>query len=308
MRKSHTRVRPFPPDPELIARIFYTKFVLLLLVIITSLGLLLTRSWLSIVAPLELFAVFLAFWYSDQISMFAWGANEVSPAQAPEIHAIVDRLVEKAGIPKPKIAVSDRGIPNAFASGRNFEHSVVCVTRGLQNCINPAEMEAILSHEIAHLMHRDVAVTAFASVASVFSGLFLQASIFSALGYHPKDTKESRKARQSLVFLATTVYITTLLVVRVLSRYRELAADRGGSLLTRRPAHLISALTKMEIANATGTEREVLAGRMSNSLLIVPLAPRKRHRFQDLLSTHPSLEIRVLRLKRLETEILEGLI
>jgi len=306
MRRSPANVRPFPPDPELVARIFLTKIILLLLVIVTSLGLLLTRSWLSLAAPLELFAVFLVFWYSDQISMFTWGASEVSAAQAPEIHSFVDRLVESAGIPKPKIAISDRSVPNAFATGRNLENSVVCVTRGLQNCISPAEMEAILSHEVAHLMHRDVAVTAFASVASVLSGLFLQASIFSALGYHPNDTKESRKARESLVFLAMTVYITTLLAVKALSRYRELAADRGGALLTRKPSHLISALTKMEIASAAGSKREVLAGQMSNSLLIVPLLPKKVNRIQHLLSTHPPLEERVQNLRALEAQILAG--
>jgi heat shock protein HtpX len=308
MMEGQSRNRFVGEDPQLAARILLTKAILIVLLAITSLGLLLSRSWLSLLAPLELIGAFMAYWYSDRISMFTWGASEVTAAQAPEIHGIVNKLIESANIPKPKIAISDRDIPNAFASGRNLDNSVVCVTRGLQNCINPAEMEAILSHEIAHLMHRDVAVTAFAAIASIMSGLFLQAAMFSAADSHPNETKESRRARESLVFLAFTVYITTLLTVKALSRYRELAADRGGALLTRKPDHLISALTKIEIASLSGSKREVQAGQMSNTLLIVPLMPKKRRRLQELFSTHPSLEIRVENLRKLEAQMLAGVI
>ena len=182
-------------------------------------------------------------WYfSDKIAMKAMRAREVTPEQAPELHGVVDRLCALADMEKPRVAVADTDIPNAFATGRSPKHSVVCVTTGLLRRLDGDEVEGVIGHELAHVAHRDVSVMTVAATLGVIAGLIMRWGLFFGGG--------GRDRNNALVFLVVwvasiAVYLLSFLLVRALSRYRELSADRAAAYLTSRPSALASALTKI---------------------------------------------------------------
>ena len=191
------------------------------------------------------FAVGLLFaqWYfSDSIALHSMGAREVTPEQAPQLHGIVDRLCAMAEMPKPRVAIADVDMPNAFATGRSPNRSVVCVTTGLLRRLDEQELEGVLSHELSHVAHRDVLVMTIASVAGVAAGFLTRMALWGGVG-----RRDSNTALVSLAIIAVSVlvYAVSFVLTRMLSRYRELSADRAGALLTGRPTALASALQKV---------------------------------------------------------------
>src|SRR5580704_4863257 len=186
--------------------------------------------------------------YSDKIALAAAGAREVTPQEAPQLHAIVDRLCALADMDKPRVAIAPAAMPNAFATGRNSKHSVLCVTQGLLGRLDNDELEGVLAHELSHVAHKDVQVMTYASLLAIVAGLLVRFAFYSEIfGGGRRGGNDGNAALLiPLIMLASAVvYAISFLLIRLLSRYRELAADRSGALLTQNPSALISALTKV---------------------------------------------------------------
>jgi heat shock protein HtpX len=237
------------------------------------------------------------YFFSHKLAMWGMGAKEVSPAQAPELHAMVERLAAGAGIPKPKVAISKMQIPNAFATGRNPKNAVVAVTEGLMQRLEPHEVEAVLSHEIYHVVNRDVAVMTLASFFAMVAFFAMRMFFFTGLFGGGDGDDEGGGSIWMVYLVSMLVYLVSQILILALGRYRELAADRGGANLTRKPRDLASALTKIarDVEQApAGHKRQV---ERMNAFFIVPTSVR------EIFSTHPSLERRLEQLERIEQEL-----
>jgi len=261
----------------------------------------LTGGGFCLIAIIELLLLFFQFWYSDKIAMFGMGATEVTALEAPQLHAMIDKLCHLAEMPKPRIAIADTDVPNAFASGRNSNAAVIIVTRGLQNTVTDEELFAVLSHETAHIAHRDVAVMSLASSVLVIAGLFTQASFWNSVTRRNKKSSNSG----SSVFFAVFVYVVGLLLIKALSRCRELSADRTGAVLIHDPKSLASALTKICGAIEATPQHELRTAETFSALLFSPALGRqsKGKSYAHLLSTHPTLEERLQQLREIEVEL-----
>jgi len=250
--------------------------------------------------------------YSDKIALSTAGAYEVSPQQAPELHGMVDRICALADMPKPRVAVADTPIPNAFATGRNSKNAVLCVTTGLLKRLNPEEQEAVLAHEMSHVAHRDVMVMTVASFLAIIAGLMMRFAFYSELfggggrrrGGNDQNTIPVMLA---IMLVSVIVYVISFLLIRLLSRYRELAADRSGALLTGQPSALASALTKVSDSMARIPTQDLRQAEALNAFFFVPaLARNHGHQgtgLSTLLSTHPSLEKRLEQLAKISREL-----
>lgn len=245
---------------------------------------------------------------SDKLVLMTMRAKEVSPSEAPKLHAMVERLAIMGGIPKPRIAISELPIPNAFATGRSPKHSVVAVTTGLMNRLTDSELEAVLAHELTHIKNRDVTVITIASffsmVAAMIVNNFLWIFLFSGGGR--RDGRDSGGQALILIyFVSLLVYVVSFLLIRALSRYRELAADRGGAILTGAPSNLASALIKISDSVRSGIyripEQDLRRTESANAFFIIPAI--KGEALAELFSTHPSLEVRLERLRRMQQEM-----
>jgi heat shock protein HtpX len=292
------------PDRELERRMFQTCLAIAATGAIVVV--LLIQSGIGVLGIIFfLIPIFLAYWFSAEIAMFALGANEVSPFEAPQLHAIVDKLVFFADMPKPRIAVADTSLLNAFASGRSSKVAVVCVTSGLQNSLNEDELAAVLSHELAHVAHRDVGVMALAGAVGALAGLLTRVSLWNVMAPRA-ESQDSRHKGSEVAVLGLSMALTSISVMLALalSRYREFAADRTGSLITGEPRHLISALEKVHQRSASPPSNSIPLSSSYEALFILPaqsasLSQRKVDRF----STHPSLESRIERLRLLERQL-----
>jgi len=242
-------------------------------------------------------------WYfSDTVAMRAMRAREVTPEEDPELHGIVDRLCALADTPKPRVAVADLGLPNAFATGRSPKRAVVCVTTGIRRMLTPEELEAVLAHELSHVAHRDVLVMTIASSAGIVAGMLGRSVQFGGFGL----ARRGKDAGGAIGFVAVllislVVYAISFLLLRLLSRYRELCADRSGAYLTQKPAALASALQKITGEIAATPQRDLRASQAMNAFFIAPAVSGISLR--SLTATHPSLEQRLDQLARIATEL-----
>lgn len=240
------------------------------------------------------------YFFSHRLAMWGMGAKLVSPEEAPELHAMVERLAAGAGIPKPKVAISKLPIPNAFATGRSPRHAVVAVTKGLLERLEPHEVEAVLGHEIYHVVNRDVAVMTLASFFAMVAFFMMRMFFFTGL-FGGGDDEDSGGGSIWLVYLVSMlVYFVSQILILALGRYRELAADRGGAHLTRRPKDLANALVKISgdmQRTPPGTKRQI---ERMNAFFIVPTS------ISELFSSHPSLERRIDQLERISRELGEA--
>jgi heat shock protein HtpX len=240
-------------------------------------------------------------WYfSDSLALRGMRAQLVTPEQAPELHALVDRLCALADMKKPRVAIAMSDVPNAFATGRSQDRAVVCVTTGIMKRLDERELEAVLSHELSHVAHRDVTVMTIASTVGVLAGFMIRSALWSNVG-------RGRDQNSAIIFLAFTligvvVYAVSFLLTRVLSRYRELAADRAGAILTGQPAALASALTKISGSMAAIPNRDLRAAEPYNAFFIVPAFTGGRD-LAALFSTHPPLERRLGQLAKISAEL-----
>jgi heat shock protein HtpX len=239
-------------------------------------------------------------YYSDTLAMKGMRAREVSPAEAPELHALVDRLCALADMKKPRVAVSVSDVPNAFATGRSEDRAVVAVTTGLMKRLDEREMEAVLSHELSHVAHRDVTVMTVASAVGVLAGFMIRSAMWSSMG-----RRDQNGVPVVLLFMliGIVVYAVSFFLTRVLSRYRELAADRAGAIMTGQPAALASALTKISGSMARIPERDLRAAEPYNAFFIFPAFTSKGVDLASLFSTHPPLEKRLDQLAKISAEL-----
>lgn len=299
----------YPADRGLAARMLLTMFLLGLLYVAFIAVLIALRIPAILIILIAGGFLFFQYFYSDKIALFAMRAREVSPQEAPELHAIVERLCALADMPKPRVAIADNDLPNAFATGRNQKNAVVCVTTGIMRRLDPPELEAVLSHELSHVAHRDVAVMTIASFLGLLAGFVVRSALYAGAwgggfgGGYRRDDRDNTGAVILLVVLASAiVYALSFLLTRALSRYRELSADRSGAILIGRPSLLASALTKVTGAMGRIPTRDLRAAEPLNAFFFAP-ALSAGFSFSSLFATHPSLERRLEQLAKLEAEM-----
>ncbi len=254
-------------------------------------------------------SAFISLFYSDKIALAAAGAREVSPQQAPELHGVVDRLCALADMDKPRIAIAPTRLPNAFATGRNSKNSVLCVTEGLLygSGLTADELEGVLAHELSHVAHKDVQVMTYASLLAIVAGLLVRFAFYSELfgGGRRMGNNNSQAAMLiPLIMLASAVvYAISFLLIRMLSRYRELAADRSGALLTQNPSALINALTKVSQGMNRIPTQDLRAAEPLNAFYFAPAVKLGGRSLSNVFSTHPSLEKRIEQLNKIQLEL-----
>ena len=290
----------FIKDVGLTVRMTTVMFLLgaLLVALVVTLIYLFPSLWLIIGLGGIGFA-FYQWWSSDKVAMRAMRAYEVSPEEMPELHGIVDRLCALAEMPKPRVGISELDIPNAFATGRSPDRAVVCVTTGIMGKLTPEELEGVLAHELSHVAHRDVLVMTVASSAGILAGMATRGAQFGALSR--RDNSGGAPAYLIAIAVSLIVYAVSFFLLRLLSRYRELCADRAGAYLTMKPAALASALQKITGEIATIPQKDLRANNAMNAFFIAPAISGAS--LKTLTSTHPSLEQRLEQLARIQAEL-----
>ena len=268
-------------------------------------------------AAIVLFAIVLgggaaigSLFYSDKIALRTAGAREVTPQEAPQLHGIVDRLCALADMPKPRVAIADTDMPNAFATGRNADHAVLCVTTGLMRRLTPEELEGVIAHEMSHVAHKDVQVMTIASFLAVIAALLIRIAFYGELfgGGRGRGGNNQNAGLIMLALMAVSivVYAVSFLLIRMLSRYRELSADRSGALLTGQPSALKSALVKVTGRIAQIPTRDLRTAQPLNAFFFAPamhLSARDGGRLSQIFSTHPSLDRRLAELDKVQQQL-----
>jgi heat shock protein HtpX len=295
----------FRPDRQLNVRMLVTMVLLVLVYVAFIAALIVLIKSVVVVVLIAGGLLFAQFWFSDRIALYAMRARSVTPEEAPHLHGIIDRLCATANMPKPHVAVADTELPNAFATGRSTDRAVLCVTTGLTHRLDTDELEGVLAHELSHVAHRDVVVMTVASFLGVVAGLITRFAYYSTLfggGRRDRDGQEVFLLILLVMAVSAAVYAISFLLIRALSRYRELAADRAGAILTGQPSALASALTKVSGGIAAIPTRDLRAAEAFNAFFFAPaLAPGLS--LTSLMSTHPTLEQRLDQLAELSTEL-----
>jgi heat shock protein HtpX len=271
----------------------YVAFVVILLA--AGAG---TTVMLVVVGLMVLAQLFL----SDKIALAAMGAREVSPEQAPGLHAMIERLCIQADLPKPKVAVADTPVPNAFALGRSQKSATVCATTGIMNTLSPAELEGVMAHELTHVKNRDVLVMTIASFFASVAAMITQFGFFFGGGM--SDDEDGGPGFLVVLLVSFAVYILSFFLMLALSRYREFSADRGAALTTGRPSALASALIKLSDRMEQVPQQDLRAAGEMNAFFIVPTSVKGT--LQTIFSTHPPMEKRIERLEGLERQLQAG--
>src|SRR5580692_8724829 len=257
---------------------------------------------------------FSGYYWSDKIALNTARARLVTPQQAPQLHGIIDRICALADMPKPRVAISPVSMPNAFATGRSSKVAVVCVTEGLLQRLDDKELEGVLAHEMSHVAHKDVAVMTIASFLGIVAALLVRFAFYSELfGGGGRGRGGGRGGNNQgglpimLVVLAVgvVVYAVSFLLIRLLSRYRELSADRSGALLTGQPSKLASALVKVTGDMAAIPTKDLRAAEPLNAFYFAPALATKAGQMSlsTLFSTHPPLEKRLAQLDKISKQL-----
>jgi len=246
----------------------------------------------------------LQFFTSDKIALFSMGARAVGPNDSPQahrLHAIIERLCIQANLPKPRVAIAETPMPNAFAIGRSPKTATVCATTGILDLLSDAELEGVLGHELTHVQNRDVLVMTIASFFASIAAFITQMGFWFG-GAFGGDDNDSGPAFIVVILVSAAVYVVSWLLLQALSRYREFAADRGSAILTGRPSALISALMKISGTMDRIPQRDLRAasGELAAFYIFPPKAKRS---ISSLFSTHPPLEARIAALQRLEAQL-----
>jgi heat shock protein HtpX len=294
----------FQPDRQLTTRMVLTLFLLgLLYVAFVAALIALLKTWVLIVVVAAGFLI-AQYWFSDRVALFAMRGKPVTREEQPQLYGIIDRLCAQADMPVPKVAVADMDLPNAFATGRNADHSVVCVTTGLMRRLEPEELEGVLAHELSHVAHRDVAVITVASFLGVLAGLLVRFAFYSQLFGGRSRDQYTLFIMTAVMTVSAVVYAVSFMLIQALSRYRELAADRAAAMLTAKPSALASALTKLDGDIARIPTKDLRTARAFNAFFFTP-AQRSSGTggLRRLFSTHPSLEKRLEQLSRISAQL-----
>jgi heat shock protein HtpX len=249
--------------------------------------------------------IFSQYFFSDKIAMFSMHAHEVTPAQEPRLHEIVDRLCLLANMEKPRVGVAEVDMPNAFATGRSPKHAVICATRGIMNRLNDEELEAVLAHELSHVAHRDVAVMTIASGVGMLAGLVSRVAMWGAIlgggGGRGRGGQNIVLLEMVTWIISLVIYVIAYLLTMALSRYRELAADRSGAILIGKPSVLASALVHITGDMGKIPRTDLRKSESMNAFFFAPALASGTA--ASLFSTHPSLEKRLDQLNKLEREL-----
>jgi heat shock protein HtpX len=237
---------------------------------------------------------------SDKLALAAMGARVVTPQEAPQLHAMIDRLCVQADLPKPRVAVANTRMPNAFALGRSPKNATVCATTGIMEMLTPAELEGVMAHELTHVANRDVLVMTLAGFFATVAAYIVQFGfLFGGGGSYGDD--DDNPSFFVLLLVSLVVYIVSFLLMQALSRYREFAADRGAAIITGRPSALASALTKIASGMHRIPEKDLRAASELNAFFIFPAGVGKG--IAGLFATHPPMEKRIAALARLESQL-----
>ncbi|ELY79252.1 zinc metalloprotease HtpX [Natrinema pallidum] len=288
-------------DWGLRARMFVTMFLLFALYIVFAGALA-----LYIGGGLWLFAILFGgfslvqYYFSDTLTLKSMGARTVSADEYPQLHASIERLSQQADLPKPKVAVVDSKVPNAFATGRNQKNAAVCVTTGIMTTLDADELDGVLAHELAHVKNRDMMVMTIASFLSTIAFMIVRWGAFFGGGHRRGGGREGGGGIIVAILVSLVVWIISYLLIRALSRYREYAADRGAAAITGNPSALASALLKISGEMDKVPKDDMREEAEMNAFFIIPI---KSGIVGRLFSTHPSTERRVEQLRDLEREM-----
>jgi len=307
----------YAPDRGLTARMTATMFLLgLVFVVFVGLIIGIGAASKASTAIIVLFVVVLgggmligSLFYSDKIALRTAGAHEVTPQQEPKLHGIVDRICALADMPKPRVAVAPSHMPNAFATGRNADHAVICVTTGLMDGrLTDEELEGVLAHEMSHVAHKDVTVMTVASFLAIIAGLMVRMAFYSELfggGRRNNNNQNAAMMMFAIMAVSIVVYAVSFLLIRVLSRYRELAADRSGALLTGQPSALKSALIKVSSDIGRIPQQDLRTAESMNAFYFAPAMSLRGGgaSLSKIFSTHPSLERRLAELDKVQQQL-----
>jgi heat shock protein HtpX len=263
-------------------------------------------------ALIGLAVAFGGYYWSDKIALNTARARLVTPQQAPDLHAIIDRICALADMPKPRVAISPVAMPNAFATGRSSKVAVICVTEGLLDKLDPEELEGVLAHEMSHVAHKDVAVMTIASFLGIVAALLVRFAFYSELfggGGRGRGGNNNNQNALPIIFIVMlvgiVVYAVSFLLIRLLSRYRELSADRSGALLTGQPSKLASALVKVSTDIGRIPTKDLRQAEPLNAFYFAPALSAKQGQMalSNLFSTHPSLEKRLAQLDKISKQL-----
>jgi heat shock protein HtpX len=307
----------YAPDRGLTARMTATMFLLgLVFVAFVAAIIAIGAAYHASSAGIALIAIVLAggfaigsLFYSDKIALRTAGAVEVTPQQAPELHGIVDRVCALADMPKPRVAIANSPIPNAFATGRSADKAVLCVTTSLMDRLDNAELEGVIAHELSHVAHKDVQVMTIASFLAIVAALLIRIAFYGELfgggrGRGGNNNQNAAVVMLALMAVSIVVYAISFLLIRLLSRYRELSADRSGALLTGQPSALKSALIKVTGDIAKIPTKDLRAEEPLNAFFFAPaMSLRGGASLSSVFSTHPSLERRLAELDKVQQQL-----
>ncbi len=289
----------FGRDTGLQARMLLTVFLLGLLYVVFVGVLFAAGAGAGVIVVVAVVLLLVQLFASDKLAMATLGVKEVSPAEEPELHGIIDRLCVQADLPKPRVCVMETSMPNAFAMGRSRKSTTVCATRGILDMLNSAELEGVMAHELTHVINRDVMVMTLAGFFASLAALILQFAFFFGGGYG-RDNEEENDII-IVVLVSAVVYAVSFLLLRALSRYREFAADRGSAVITGRPSALASALIKISGTMERVPSKDLRAAEGLSAFFIVPA--RAKNSLMNLFADHPPLEQRLAALQRLEAQL-----
>jgi heat shock protein HtpX len=293
-----TRRASFGKDTGLQARMLLTMFLLGLLYVVFIGVLFAAGAGAGIIVVVAVVLLLVQLFTSDKIALATLGAKEVSPAEAPELHGIVERLCVQANLPKPRVCVMETSMPNAFAMGRSQKSATVCATSGILQLLEPAELEGVMAHELTHVINRDVMVMTLASFFATLASTIAQFALFFGGGYGNSEEEEDIMI---VVLVSVVVYAVSFLLLRALSRYREFAADRGSAVLTGRPSALASALLKISGTIERVPSQDLRKAEGMSAFFILPARTKKS--LMNIFADHPPLEQRLAALERLESQL-----
>ncbi len=305
--------RNIPNDRGLTLRMFATGLLIVLLygaVIGLLIAVGISYALVLVIAGALLFV---QYWFSDKIALYGMGGRIVTPEEAPQLHGAIDRLCAMADMKKPRVAIADTDVPNAFATGRSPNSAVVCATTGLMRRLDESELEAVLAHELSHVAHRDVAVMTIASflgmVAGMVTRMMLWTGMMGGFGGSNNNSNDNQGGDQAVLVelavlaVSVVVYAISFLLTMALSRYRELAADRSGAILTGQPSALASALVKVTGDIARIPSRDLRSTESFNAFYFTPAIAKSGLSISTIFSTHPTHDQRLAQLAALEAEM-----
>jgi heat shock protein HtpX len=306
--------RNIPNDRGLTLRMFATGLMLVLLYGLVIGALIYVGISYALVLVIAGALLFCQYWFSDKIALYGMGGRIVTPEEAPQLHGAIDRLCAMADMKKPRVAIADTDVPNAFATGRSPNSAVVCATTGLMRRLDEPELEAVLAHELSHVAHRDVAVMTIASFLGMAAGMVTRMMLWTGMmggfggggnnsGNNNQGADQAVLVEMAVLVVSVVVYAISFLLTMALSRYRELAADRSGALLTGQPSVLASALVKVTGDIARIPTRDLRSTETFNAFYFTPAIAKSGVSISTIFSTHPSLDQRLAQLAALEAEM-----